>query len=178
MILGGGLIGLKAAEALMALKKKVTIIELADRILSTTFDVKASQIIEKSLAKQGCEIILRDSIKEIISDSGKVSEIELVSGRRIEAGLAVIAVGVRPSIELVKDAGIKTNRGIIVDDQMRTSEPDVYAAGDVAEASDFQADRNIVLAIWPDAYQAGQGGGSGDGRKGRNIWRRACDELG
>ena len=160
VILGGGLIGLKAAEALMALKKKVTIVELADRILSTTFDVKASQIIEKSLAKQGCEIVLRDSIKEIISEGGKVSEIELVSGRRIEAGLAVIAVGVRPSIELVKDTGIKANRGIIVDDQMRTSEPDVYAAGDVAEASDFGKDKKIVLAIWPDAYRQGRVAGT------------------
>jgi NAD(P)H-nitrite reductase large subunit len=160
VILGGGLIGLKAAEALMALKKKVTIVELADRILSATFDVKASQIIEKSLARQGCEIILRDSIKEIISDNGKVSEIELVSGRHIDAGLVVVAIGVRPNIELVKDSGIKTNRGIIVDDLMQTSDPDVYAAGDVAEASDFNADRNIVLAIWPDAYRQGKVAGT------------------
>jgi NAD(P)H-nitrite reductase large subunit len=156
VILGGGLIGLKAAEALMALKKKVTIIELADRILSTTFDVKASSIIEKALARQGCEIILRDSIAEIISDHNRVHEIQLVSGRRIDVSLAVIAVGVRPNIELVKDSGIKTNRGIVVDNNMRTSETDIFAAGDVAEAPDFHADRNIVLAIWPDAYRQGK----------------------
>jgi NAD(P)H-nitrite reductase large subunit len=160
VILGGGLIGLKAAEALMALKKKVTVIELADRILSATFDIKASQIIEKAFAQQGCEIILRDSINEIISRDGKVSEVELVSGRRIEAGLVIVAVGVRPNIALVQDSGIKTNRGIIVDDQMRTSEPDVYAAGDVAEARDFEGDENIVLVIWPDAYRQGKVAGT------------------
>jgi NAD(P)H-nitrite reductase large subunit len=155
VILGAGLIGLKAAEAVLALKKKVTIVELADRILSTTFDVKASNIIEKALAKQGCEIILRDSIKEIISLNGKVCEVELVSSRRIETQLAVIAIGVRPAVDLLKDSGIRVNRGIIVDRQMQTSMQDIYAAGDVAEGPDAQADRNIVLAIWPDANRQG-----------------------
>ncbi|OHB53635.1 MAG: hypothetical protein A2Y07_01100 [Planctomycetes bacterium GWF2_50_10] len=155
VILGAGLIGLKAAEALMALKKKVIIVELADRILATTFDKKASSIIEKSLAKQGCEIVLRDSISQIISDKGKVSEIELVSGRHIEAQIAVIAVGVRPYTDLVKSSPVKLNRGIIVDSAMLTSEADIYSAGDVAEGPDFFGTGNIVLVIWPDASRQG-----------------------
>ncbi len=156
VILGAGLIGLKAAEALLARKIKITIVELADRILATTFDKKASQIIDKALSKQGCRLELSDSIKQVISGKGKVTGVELLSGKKLAAELVVIAIGVRPNIEIVKGSGIKVKRGIVVDNAMQTNISNIYAAGDVAEAAGFFGGRKMVLAIWPDAYRQGR----------------------
>ncbi len=73
----------------------------------------------------------------------------------ISAGLVIIAVGVRPNIDLLSGSGIEVNRGILVDNHMQSSQPDIYAAGDVAEAQGFFGERKTVLAIWPDAYRQG-----------------------
>lgn len=147
VVIGGGLIGLKATEALIELKMKVTIIELANRILSSTFDKKASDIIKNSLEKIGCKIITENTVAEIKEKSGRVTEIVLKDKTKIKTDMVILAIGVRPNIELVKNTPIKTNRGVIVDKFMQTNIKDIYSAGDCCEPT---------IAIWPVAVKQGK----------------------
>ncbi|HOL48210.1 MAG TPA: FAD-dependent oxidoreductase [bacterium] len=132
-VIGAGLIGLKATEALLELKLKVTIIELSDRILASTLDKKASAIFENELRKNGCEIITNTTVKEIITENNKVKELSLINGTRKKTDMIIIAIGVKPNIELVKETEIKINRGILVNSKMETNIENIYAAGDCAE---------------------------------------------
>ena len=157
VILGGGLIGLKCAEGLIDTGLKVYIIEMADRLLSMTLDRDASEIIEKGLKERSeCEVLKGDTIKRIDYKDGGISRISLMSGREIETELLVIAVGVRPNITPVKGTPVKYNRGILVDEHMRTNIPYIYAAGDVAEGKDMLMNRDTVIAIWPVAARQGK----------------------
>ncbi|MEW6592590.1 MAG: FAD-dependent oxidoreductase [Candidatus Hadarchaeota archaeon] len=154
VVVGGGLIGLKTAESLIARGIKVTIIELADRILSATFDRKASEIVEAALREKGCELITNSTIWRI---PGKewVKKVVLRGGAEVHCQLVVFAMGVAPNIELAKGAGIDVRKGILVDDHMRTNLPDIYAAGDVVEALDIVTGTTRQIAIWPNAHLQG-----------------------
>ena len=156
VVIGGGLIGLKGTEALIELKIKVTIVELADRILSATFDQKASGLIERALEKIGCRLLTNNTIVEIKSKNKKINEVILKDKKIIPASLAIIAIGVRPNIKLVENTPITTNKGILVDNFMQTSVKDIYAAGDCCEAKDLLLDINRPIAIWPVAVKQGK----------------------
>ncbi len=156
LVLGAGLIGLKATEALIELGIKVTIVELADRILSATFDRKASRMIEQALEKIGCRLLTNNSITEIKGEDSKVNQVILKDNKRLPTDLVILAVGVRPNIELVKDTAIKTDRGILVDSFMQTNLKDIYAAGDCAQGEDMLSGTNRNIAIWPVAARQGQ----------------------
>ncbi|MFH0925166.1 MAG: FAD-dependent oxidoreductase [bacterium] len=159
VIVGGGLIGIKAAEALLALKIKISIIELAGHLLSTTLDQKASHIIEKYLKKEEGQILTQNTISEI-TGKDKVEGVILKDGTSFPTQLVVMAIGVFPNVEIVKGSEIKINRGIIVDPTMQTSVSDIYAAGDVCESFDVADNLAKVLAIWPMAFAQGKVAGS------------------
>ena len=165
VVLGAGLIGMKAAEGLLARNIKIKIVELADRLLANTFDKTASALLEDKLKESGSEFLKETTIKKIVSKSKKLEALELSNGKTIKTKLLIMAVGVRPNIELAKDAGIKVNRGIVVNSRMETSVPGIYAAGDAAEGRDFLLGENAVIAIWPVA--ARQGGVAGSNMAGK-----------
>ncbi len=156
VVLGGGLIGLKATEALIELKIKVTIVELTDRILSATFDKKASGVIEGVLKKIGCKLIANNTIAEIKGKNKKLKEVVLKGKKRVPADLVIMAIGVVPNIELTNNTPIKTNKGILVNDYLQTSVRDIYAAGDCCEAKDLLLEMNWPIAIWPVAVRQGK----------------------
>lgn len=156
VVLGAGLIGLKAIEGLLEKGVRVTVIELMDRILANTFDVEASSIIEERLTAHGCTIIKGDTIARVKSRGGKIRQLTLKSGKEIPTSLLIVAVGVRPNLALVKGTLIKADRGIVVDEYMQTSVQDVYAAGDCAQGLDFLSKENAVIAIWPVAARQGR----------------------
>ena len=156
IIIGGGLIGLKATEALIGLKIKVSVVELADRILSTTFDKRSSAIIEASLEKVGCKLITNSTVLEIKRKDRKGKQLILKDKKNILADLVIVAIGVKPNIELVKDTPIKINRGILVNNFMQTSAKDIYAAGDCCEGKDSLLNMNRQIAIWPVAIKQGR----------------------
>jgi NAD(P)H-nitrite reductase large subunit len=156
VIIGGGLIGLKATEGLMGLSIKVTIIELADRILSATFDKKASQIIKNALEKNGGTVITKHTVAEIKGEQKRAKSVVLNNDKKIPADLVIMAVGVTPNIELVRNTAIRCNKGIRVDKFMQTSEDNIYAAGDCCEAPDLLLDINRSMAIWINATQQGK----------------------
>ena len=165
VVVGGGLIGLKATEALIELGLKVAVVELADRILSVTFDQRASQIMEDNLRERGIEIIFDNTVAQIKANGGlnkgswggkrRVSGVVLRDKRKLACDLVIFAIGVRPNASLVKDTPVRVKRGILVDQHMQTSISDVYAAGDVVEAFDLVMGINRPIPIWPNAYRQG-----------------------
>jgi NAD(P)H-nitrite reductase large subunit len=156
VVLGAGLIGLKAAEGLLMKGVKVTVIELADRILPNTFDLRGSEIVENELIRSGSTLIKNDTIVSIQTHQGSIVSVTLKSGRVIETGCLVIAVGVRPNLAIVQNTTIVTRRGIIVDEHLQTTEPGIFAAGDVAECPDFFDRKPSLIAIWPVAARTGR----------------------
>ena len=157
VVIGGGLIGVSAAEALVKRGVEVSIVEMKERILSTILDDEASALEEKALTEAGVKLITGRTASKIGSNLlGRVNSVSLDDGRQIPCEMVIIAIGVKPRTELVSDSDIKTNQGIVVDYHMTTSSPDVYACGDVAEAYDFVYGYNRLTPIWPNAYLGGR----------------------
>lgn len=158
VVIGGGLIGVSVSEALSKRGVTVTIVEMKDRVLNTILDERASAIAEEMIKEAGIRVIVNNTVSEVIGESG-VQGVVLGSGETIPCDLVVIAIGVLPRTELVKDTGIQVNRGILVDRYMATSFPNVYSCGDVAEAYDFVLGANRLTPIWPNAYIGGRTAG-------------------
>ncbi len=155
VVIGGGLIGLKAAEGLYQLEKKVTIVELADRILSAAFDRTAGRIVAKKMKANGIDVITEDTVVRIEGEGGEITGVTLKSGDFIPCDTVIVAIGVRPAAGFLKGSKVEVNRGIVVDDRMESSVKGIYAAGDVAEARDFFTSSKNPMPIWPDAYIQG-----------------------
>ncbi|GAB7026432.1 NAD(P)/FAD-dependent oxidoreductase [Geotalea toluenoxydans] len=160
VVIGGGLIGLKAAEGLYQLDKKVTIVELADRILSAAFDRTAGRIVAKKMKANGIDVITEDTVVKIEGEGREITGVTLKSGDFIPCDTVIVAIGVRPAASFLKGSGIEVNRGVVVDDRMETSVKGIFAAGDVAEASDFFSKSKNPMPIWPDAYIQGDVAGA------------------
>ena len=155
-MIGGGLIGLKTTEALLAREMPITMVELADRILSATFDRTASKIAETLLRREHVEIRMNNTVEEIVGRNGQVDHAVLRDGERVNCDIVVFAIGVRPNTSLIpQDAGIRIDRGILVNSRMRTTKPNVYAAGDCVETEDLLLGISRPMAIWPNAYRQG-----------------------
>ena len=151
LIIGAGLIGLKAAEALSAYKAKITVVDMADRILPSILDVRAGQKMQKHIEEQGVKFILGTSAEEFTERSAK-----LKNGVTVDFDMLIIAVGVRPNTELISDAGGNVDRGIITDMTQKTSLDSVYAAGDCTVSYDASSDTEKILALLPNAYMQGE----------------------
>ena len=161
VVIGGGLIGVSVAEALTKCGLKVVIVEMKERVLNTILDERGSSLVAERLGQAGLRIVTGHTVAEIWgARHGLVKGVTLDSGEDIPCGLVVMAIGVTPRLELVKDSQIKLNRGIVVDRHMATSISDVYACGDVAEAYDLVYGANRLTPIWPNAYLGGRVAGS------------------
>jgi NAD(P)H-nitrite reductase large subunit len=156
VIIGGGLIGLKAAEGLIKTGIDVTVVELAPRVLSTAFDNVTSKIIQDAFIKKGVKVITGDTVSEVTKKSGKITGVNLKSGNKLKCAAVVVAIGVVPNTDIVKDGNIKIKRGLVIDDNMMTSAKNVYAAGDVTEGYDMILDAKRVLPIWTNAFVQGK----------------------
>ena len=151
LIIGAGLIGLKAAEAVEGTVAKLTVIDLADRILPSILDADAGKLMQKHIEEKGTKIILGTSVKKFEGNTA-----ELTNGEKIDFDILITAVGVRPNTELVKEAGGDVNRGIKTDDTQLTSLANVYAAGDCTESYDVTTGTEKILALLPNAYMQGE----------------------
>lgn len=150
LIVGAGLIGLKAAEALEHYNAKMTVVDLANRILPSILDEAASEIMQKHIESKGVKFILNTSVSEFSENSAKLS-----NGETVDFDMVILAVGVRPNVELIKEAGGNVGRGIITDNRQQTSLKDIYAAGDCTESYDISIGANRILAILPNAHNQG-----------------------
>lgn len=151
LIIGAGLIGLKAAEGLYKTTKDITIVDLADRILPSILDVEGSSIVQKHLESKGVSFLLNDKVSTFTASSAT-----LTSGKIIDFDILIVAVGVRPNIELASSCGIATERGIIIDSTCQTSYENIYAAGDCTLSTDVTTGEQKILALLPNAYMQGE----------------------
>jgi NAD(P)H-nitrite reductase large subunit len=158
VVIGGGLIGISVTEALAKRGVITTVVEMKDHVLNTILDETASAAAELVLRREGIKLVTGHTVTEI-SGLEKVSGVTLDDGSKIPCEMVIVAIGVVPRVELARDAGLKINRGIIVDRQMRTSATDIYACGDASEAYDYITDSNHPIPIWPNAYIGGRAAG-------------------
>lgn len=159
VVIGGGMIGLKATESLQMLDISTTVVELADRVLSLSLDEKASRLMQKHLKNAGVKIITENTVAEVMGRN-KVTGVRLKDGKQLSCDMVVIAIGVVPNTDLLGDGSVKCNRGIVVNDEMQTNMSNIYAAGDVAEATELLSGEKRVIPIWPVAYNQGSVAGS------------------
>ncbi len=158
VVIGGGLIGVSVTEALVKRGVQVTIMEMRERVLNTILDERASVMAEEALRREDVAIITGRTVIQI-EGQGVVKGVVLDDGKKVSCDLVVVAIGVAPRIELALSAGVKVNRGIVVDRHMATSHPDIYACGDAVEAYDFVYGANRLTPIWPNAYIGGRTAG-------------------
>jgi nitrite reductase (NADH) large subunit len=130
-VLGGGLLGLEIARAIRSREAEVRVYEFFDRLMPRQLDLAAAAILKDQFERSGISIRLGTVTKEIFGDGG-VRGLRFDSGEA-EADAVIVAAGIKPSLELAKEAGLVRGRGIAVDDRMRTSAPGIFAAGDAAE---------------------------------------------
>lgn len=154
LIVGAGLIGLKCAEGILRKIGSLTVIDLADRILPSILDETGSELVQKSIEEKGVKFMLGTSAEEFDGNKAK-----LTNGETIEFDVLVIAVGVRPNTELVKEAGGNVNKGIVTDRFCRTSISGIYSAGDCTESHDITTGTDRILALLPNAYMQGETAG-------------------
>ena len=155
LIVGAGLIGLKCLEGIADRVGKVTVVDMAPHILPSILDDYGACIIQKQLEKHGAEFYLSDSVA-----SFEKGVAHLKSGATVPFDILVVAAGVRPNVELVKEAGGKVGRGILTDDRQETSLKDVYAAGDCTESYDITCGQSRILALLPNAQFQGSCAGT------------------
>nr|HAQ93584.1 assimilatory nitrite reductase large subunit [Afipia sp.] len=132
VVVGGGLLGLEAAYGLAKAGSKVTLLHLMDRLMERQLDAPAASLLKRLVESKGIEVLLGANTKQILGEDTPQG-IELSDGRVIAADAVVFAAGIRPNVALAKDAGVPVNRGIVVDDQLRTGSADVFALGECAE---------------------------------------------
>jgi nitrite reductase (NADH) large subunit len=132
VVIGGGLLGLEAANGLSKQGMKVTVIHLPDTLMERQLDVAAARMLKKELEARGLQFILRGQTQEIVGKK-RVQGVRLADGRELSADLVVMAVGIRPNIALAKATGLYCERGVVVNDTLQTYDPRVYAVGECVQ---------------------------------------------
>ncbi len=156
IILGAGRIGMKSAFALRHLGIKVTVVELLDRLVPQQLDAVSAAIFAETVKNAGIETLLGRTLRKVNRRGREVTSVVLDDDRKLEADLVIVGVGVRANLDLAVTGGLTINRGLIVDDHLRASAPDVFAAGDVVETKDIVSDESIVSGIWTNAAAMGR----------------------
>jgi NAD(P)H-nitrite reductase large subunit len=122
-------------------------------------DEAAAAMVAERIEREGVKLVTGHTVTSINGEGKAISGVILDDGSEIPCRIVVVAIGVRPRVDLAAESGIKVNRGIVVDRQMRTSMKDIYACGDAAEAYDFIYDECRPTPIWPNAYLGGRTAG-------------------
>ncbi|WP_028725517.1 nitrite reductase large subunit NirB [Paracoccus zeaxanthinifaciens] len=133
VVIGGGLLGLEAAAGMAARGAQVTVVHIMGHLMERQLDEAAGYLLKKSLESKGIEVRLQANSKEIVGKDGHVAALRLEDGTDLPCDLLVMAVGIRPNVALAQQAGLAVGRGIHVDDQMRSSDADIFAVGECVE---------------------------------------------
>ena len=151
-IIGGGLLGLEAANGLLRQGMSVTVVHLVDSLMERQLDKSASELLQKALELKGMRFLLKARTAEIVG-TDRVTAVRLDDGTEIAADLVVMTVGVQPNIALAQQAGLHCERGIVVDDTLHTYDPRVYAVGECIQHR--TATFGLVAPIWDQARVCG-----------------------
>lgn len=150
VVIGGGILGLEAAHSALLLGKDVTVIESFDYLLSRQLDRESSEKLEKELNDMGIKTFTGKFTEEILAENGIVKGVKLADGTETAADAIMVQAGIRSNIDLAKNSGLDTERGIIVDDSLKTKYDNVYAAGDCAQIGDF------TIGLWTSSQEMGK----------------------
>lgn len=159
VVIGGGITALEIAEGLHAHKLQVHYFLRGERYWNAVLDETESRIIEKRLIHDGIQLHYHTEAQEIVEKKGRIDAVITQAGEKIPCQMVAAAIGVRPRMELAIAAGLKTERGIAVNEFMQTSAADIYAAGDVAQVWDPSSGRAVLDTLWWVARQQGDTAG-------------------
>ena len=146
IVIGGGLLGLEAAAGLARLGVETTLLHVMDRLMERQLDHQAAGLVRRAMEERGVAVVL-GADTAAVEGEGRVERLRLADGTVLPADLVVMSVGVRPSLALAQGAGLATNRGILVNDRMATSDPRIFALGECAEH------RGLVYGLVEPAYE-------------------------
>ncbi len=153
VVIGGGVLGLEAVWEMVSSGVEVAVVEYNQRLMPRQLDEPASLRLQQLMENKGVKLYLGLGTEEIVGD-GQVRGVRLNDGQLLEADLVLLSTGVRPNVELAQDAGIEVAQGVVVDSRMRTSLPNIYAAGDGAQFGDR------LVGLWPVSLEMGRVAGA------------------
>jgi NADPH-dependent 2,4-dienoyl-CoA reductase/sulfur reductase-like enzyme len=156
VVVGGGITALELTEGLLARGMNVHYLLRGDHYWSNVLDHGESKVVEGRLQAEGVELHYHAELKEIIGRKNRVSEVRLKDGKTIKCDMLAYAIGIHPSLELVENTDLQFDRGILVDEHLQTNDPDIFAAGDVAQVFDPLSGRAVLDSLWNPARDQGQ----------------------
>lgn len=177
VVIGAGLIGLEGAVAFRELGLEVVVVELLEHLLPTMLDKDIASIVQSHLEEKGIEFKFGVAVSEILGNPVRAVKI---GEEEIEADLVLVATGVRANVDLARKAGLEVNRGIVVDEYLRTSDPDIYAIGDCAEVFDAVTGERTLSQLGTTAVRMAKVAAEnvfGKGIKFRPVFNTAITEL-
>lgn len=154
VVIGAGPLGLEAAWEMKLAGLEVTVVEFLPNLMNNQLDQEGADIFRNQVSDCGITFITSEECAEIITKDGKLTSLNLKSGKTLDADILLVSTGIRSNIELAKETGIECNRGVIVNERMETSIKDIYACGDVAEFN------GLVYGNWPAAIEMGKTAGA------------------
>jgi NADPH-dependent 2,4-dienoyl-CoA reductase/sulfur reductase-like enzyme len=156
VVVGGGLIGIELAEMLHSRGLDVSILVREESYWSNILPAEESQMVNAAIRASGMDLRLETELAEIVGVAGRVGAVVTKAGERIDCGLVGLTVGVSPNVDVAKGSGIDVGRGVLVDRSLRTSVPDVFAAGDCAEIVTPKGTRNVINQVWYTGKMQGE----------------------
>lgn len=155
VVVGGGITALELTEGLLARGMNVHYLLRGDRYWSNVLDERESKVVEGRLQAEGVELHYHAELVEILEKKNRVVGVRLEDKQTIKCDVVAYAIGVRPCLELVQGTGVKTDRGILADEHLQTSDPDIFAAGDVAQVFDPLTGLSALDSLWNPARDQG-----------------------
>ncbi len=159
VVVGGGITAMELSEGFRHQGTRTILLQRGNRIWARLFDEAESAIIEQAAHHEGIEIWYKEEIEEVIGHKGKVTAVRLKSGKEIKCQVVGVAIGVRPNMELVKGLPIQQDRGLMVNEFMQSSIPNLFAAGDIAQVYDHWTQKHHLDVLWPSAINEGRAAG-------------------
>ena len=159
IVVGGGITALELTEGLLSRGVHVHYLLRDTRYWSNVLDEHESRIVEARLQEEGVELHFRSEVQEILGRSGKVAGVRLLDGRTMKCDMVAYAVGIKPRLELAHSADLALDRGILVNEFLQTNDPDIFAAGDVAQVYDPLTGRSVLDSLWSPAREQGYAAG-------------------
>lgn len=156
VVVGGGTLALETVESLRLRKIEVTHIIRGNTLWPAVLDATASDLILQEEMRDGVTVLLNEEIVEISGSQGQVSRVTTSGGANISCQMVIVAIGIEPNLDFIRQTDITCGRGVRIDSSMRTSQPDIYAAGDVVESVDPRSGMARVIGQWYPAVQQGR----------------------
>lgn len=149
VVIGGGLLGLEAARGLITHDVDVTVVEAAPQLMPAQLDLESAQLLKRTMETMGLRVMLDTITTQVVYENDKVSGLAFKNGTHMDTDMLVVSAGIRPITEIAVDCGLKVNKGIVCDDQMRTSDPSIFSVGECVEHRGLLY--GLVEPIWQQA---------------------------